>query len=214
MRANQSTIPDSPPEDWHEAVFKFSSLMAISTGYNDEFMASVCPDEGKTEYDKYASLYNQSMWHWVCGELPPSIAQWAFDDAAGAPVWTSIRRLEYIISRQNLISWWTIRSRMPSKDEVLEQSATQLIGALDWLIIAAKEVNDREIFKFLVKPRTQGRMVKRPMEVHHYLRAYWLSWVLWERSHSERTAIINRRSGLKVKAATVRLAVKKLGFLP
>jgi len=217
---------DQPPPDgfqgepddwwWRVAVFRYASTVAISTGYHEQFKATSSDPHYASDFKTHIEFYEKEMRRWAFSDLPAAIEEWVADGQAyWDPVFNRRRRFEYILSRQRIIEWWQIRARLDPTPDELESSARQfMMGCLPFLNIAADEdVQDVEFFKAIVKPRTQGRSRESVYEASHFIRCYWMSWSLWNLSHAERAAVINRRSGLPAfEASTIRKAAKKMGF--
>ena len=93
------------------------------------------------------------------------------------------------------------------RDEQLNTSTSQFMKMLPFFNIAANEINDVEFFKKIVRARAQRAAIA--FEASHFIRCFWMSWSLWNLSHTERAAVINRRSGLPAFESS---SLRKAGY--
>ncbi|MBO34577.1 MAG: hypothetical protein CMO64_00065 [Verrucomicrobiales bacterium] len=217
-------VHDRQPPDWFEgkldewwwrvAVFRFSSLMAINTGQNEQFMQTVHDTENLNLFELHFAAYETELHRWAHEDVPQVIVDWANHvDAFQDPVMNRRRRFEYLLIRKQFIDWWLICTKLKPSELKLEVNARRFEGTIPFLQIASTEVGDSELFKELILARQQGRGRQSAFSAAHFLRCYWMSWGLWELSHSERAAVVNRRSGIPpFHTSTLRKAAQKMGF--
>jgi hypothetical protein len=191
---------------WRVVVFRFAGQMAISTDLYSEFSATACDPFFADNFETHFEIYEKEIRRWAFSELPSNIQKWVEDEQASCDsVFNRRRRFEYILNRQLTIDWWKICGRLPKTDEMLNTSASQFMKMLPFFNIAANEINDVEFFKKIVRARAQRAAIA--FEASHFIRCFWMSWSLWNLSHTERAAVINRRSGLPAfESSTLRKA--------
>jgi hypothetical protein len=199
---------------WRVAVLRFASLMAICTGQNDQFRAMLNSTESADLFEFHLAAYESELRGWAFDDVPQRICDWAHDEAAVShPVFNRRRRFEYILNRKHFVEWWQISSKLDPTQSVVAGNAQRLMGHLPFLSVAAEEINDTDLFQTMIKVLSKGGTRVNVITAAHLLRCHWLSWGLWELSHSEREGVVNRRSGLPpFDESTLRDAEKGLNF--
>jgi hypothetical protein len=199
---------------WRVAVLRFASLMAIYTGQNDQFRAMLNSTESADLFEFHLAAYESALRSWAFDDVPQRICDWAHDEAAAThPVFNRRRRFEYILNRKHFVEWWQVSSRLKPTKSVVAENAQRLMDHLPFLSATVGEINDTDLFQTMIKVLSKGGTRVNAITAAHLLRCHWLSWGLWELSHTERMAVVNRRSGLPpFDESTLREAEKGLNF--